>query len=56
MYLADGTNPKRDLSEWELANYTWYINSDEWLISYDQFEKSAFSKISKGEKLRNVLF
>lgn len=55
MYPIDGTNPIRELSEWEVANCPWYIKSDQWSMSFDQFEKSAFSKISKGEKLKIVL-
>lgn len=55
MYPADGTNPKWDLIELEVRNCPWYIESDQWSISFDSFEKSAFSKISKGEKIPNVL-
>lgn len=55
MYPADGTNPKRDLTEWEIFHCPWYIESDQWSVSFDQAEKSAFLKIAKGEKPCDVL-
>lgn len=56
MYPTDGTNSKRELNEWEVFNCPWYIETYQWSISFDHNEKTAFSKLSKGEKIPDILF
>lgn len=50
MFPADGQNSKRDLIDWEVCNCPWYLDSDHWSTTFDQTEKLAYTKISKGEE------
>lgn len=55
MYPTEGLEFPRTMFEWEKLHCPWYLDSDRWAETFDQFEKSAMKTLSKGQTPEPVL-